>query len=654
MPHEDPTGCFVVSAAGVFIEAVSLLCANEGLGLDTELYKINLDQPMIPVARLKLVETPCVVGDASLTDHLGTRRTSRLSHTGKVIAAESADQLTALAQQHGQSFEFTTDPDQIAQMMARNNQAIIDDMNNKAYQAEFVGWLRRKRAAAETRDGLATENMRFSLIDEFMLRRMPWLLRLPLIGTLIARHYDRLLGQTDHIGWFTGPFWEYDQAVTAGRFLLRFWLMLDRAGMSMHPLGNLATNPDKNYVKPYTLESRCYGGLIPDTGVIIDESSGSSGQPSNWVRGREEQRSVSKLLQNAYRQEYAGDKQLIVLNCFSLGVWATGMNVTMSLADIAIIKSIGPDKQRLESTLQAFGPNYRYLIAGYPPFLKSFADTATVNLNDYDAHLVVGGEGMSEGLRTHLLRHFTSVRSSYGASDLEINIGAETAFTIAIRRACSADAELCQTLFGKATPPMIFQYSPGDYYIETNDDGELLFTIARNENIAPKIRYNLRDVGGVMSIKQLESELAKQGVDLASITPVQSHLPLLYVFGRSDLTLAFYGANIAAGDIETVLSRDPRWVEDYSSFRMCIEEEPHSSKQTLVVTLECSENYEPDRQDLAEMARSFLGELTAINPDIREAARLFEPYQVRIDVIEHGTGPFADQDVRLKHHYVYA
>ncbi|MEO0476558.1 MAG: CoF synthetase [Planctomycetota bacterium] len=419
-----------------------------------------------------------------------------------------------------------------------------------------------------------------------------------------------------------------------------------------HEFTAVPVTTKENYVKPYTIESRCYGGVIPTSGVIIDESSGSSGKPSNWVRGREEQRSVSKLLQNAYRQEYAGSKQLIVLNCFSLGVWATGMNVTMSLADIAIIKSIGPDKERLESTLRAFGPDYRYLIAGYPTFLKSFADTTTLDLGDYDAHLVVGGEGMSEGFRTHLLQHYSSVRSSYGASDLEINIGAETAFTIGLRQACSKNTELCHRLFGRTTPPMIFQYNQADYYIETNEEGELLFTIARSANISPKIRYNLRDIGGVMSIKQLESVLADQGIDLADIAPVHSHLPLLYVFGRSDMTLSFYGANIGAADIETVISSDPQWVQDYSSFRLRIDEDKQTAKQTLVITLEMSENNASYLPDTEAITQAFLQRLTALNPDIREAVRLLSPDQFEVEVLDHGTGPFADHNNRQKHQYV--
>ena len=44
----------------------------------------------------------------------------------------------------------------------------------------------------------------------------------------------------------------------------------------------------ENYVKVYSLNSRCVNGSIPKTGVVIDESSGSSGTPTNWLRGSKE------------------------------------------------------------------------------------------------------------------------------------------------------------------------------------------------------------------------------------------------------------------------------------------------------------------------------------------------------------------------------
>ena len=82
--------------------------------------------------------------------------------------------------------------------------------------------------------------------------------------------------------------------------------------------------------------------------MVIDESSGSSGTPNNWVRGPGERASVKRLLQHGYALTYR-DRPLFVLNCFTLGPWATGMNVSMSLLDVTIMKSIGPDRARLHS-----------------------------------------------------------------------------------------------------------------------------------------------------------------------------------------------------------------------------------------------------------------------------------------------------------------
>jgi phenylacetate-CoA ligase len=71
---------------------------------------------------------------------------------------------------------------------------------------------------------------------------------------------------------------------------------------------------------------------------------------------------------------------------------------------------------------------------------------------------------------------------------LEINIGVETELTINLRRLCMKDRQLSQKLFGREMPPMIFQYNPLDYIIETTPAGELVFTIGRQTSAAPKIR----------------------------------------------------------------------------------------------------------------------------------------------------------------------
>jgi hypothetical protein len=48
------------------------------------------------------------------------------------------------------------------------------------------------------------------------------------------------------------------------------------------------------------------------------------------------------------------DSGCILLNCFALGPWATGMNVSLSLVDVGILKSLGPEQKKLENSLELF------------------------------------------------------------------------------------------------------------------------------------------------------------------------------------------------------------------------------------------------------------------------------------------------------------
>jgi phenylacetate-CoA ligase len=250
------------------------------------------------------------------------------------------------------------------------------------------------------------------------------------------------------------------------------------------------------YIKHWPIEQLCQGGRLPTRGAVIDESSGSSGQASNWVRGPGERVAAKRLLQFATRSAF-GDEPFVLLNAFALGPWATGMNVSMSLVDMSVLKSIGPDAAKVIGTLKLLGPKYRYVIAGYPPFLKGLVDTADIDWSAFDVCAVVGGEGMSQPLRAALNRRFRKTISSFGASDLEINIAVETDFTIALRDALASSDELAEHLYGREPLPMVFQYDPLNYHIESDAERNLLVTINRLENVSPRIRYNIRDRGVV-------------------------------------------------------------------------------------------------------------------------------------------------------------
>jgi phenylacetate-CoA ligase len=407
----------------------------------------------------------------------------------------------------------------------------------------------------------------------------------------------------------------------------------------------------ESYVKRFSIEERCRDGKLPTRGVVIDESSGTSGEPNDWVRGAAERDDGRKLLHLALHQQF-GDRQLFVINAFALGPWATGMNVSMSIVDVSVLKSTGPDIDKIVNTLRRFGPRYRYLICGYPPFLKQLVDSGEIDLSEYDIVAAVGGEGLSESLRAYLLRSFKAVYSSFGASDLEINIAAENDFTIALRRLLRDRAEIGEALGlpGHALP-MVFQYNPLDYYIETTADGELLFSVCRLDTLSPKLRYNLHDAGCVIRFPQLQRALAGFGVAPDDLADRWLDLPLLFHYGRSDATVSFYGANVTPADVQEAVFSVPELQELVGSFALIVGEDADANK-TLRLAFELAEGRKPP-PDVEPVLRKLLDSLVAVNQDYREASRFIpEGREPTVEFHLAGTGPFAGHDIRLKRTYI--
>ena len=408
-----------------------------------------------------------------------------------------------------------------------------------------------------------------------------------------------------------------------------------------------------NYVSRFSIEERCRGGAIPPYGVVVDESSGTSGTPWNWVRGPHELKQVKQAMQVALHHQF-GREPMFVVNAFALGPWATGMNVSMSVVDIAILKSVGPDVAKIENTLNLFGPRYRYLIAGYPPFLKTLVDTADVDWSALDVTAIFGGEGMSEGMRAYLLRSFRRVYGSYGASDLEINLAAETDLTIALRGLLAERSDLREKLVrvDSSDLPMIFQYNPIDYFVETNEDGELVFTLCRTRNAAPKIRYNIRDLGHVVRFPELHAALDEAQISVDDLARRRSDLPLLFLYGRADDAVAYFGCKITPGNIQDVVFSVPEVTDLVDSFALRVSEDESANKR-LAIAFELRPGRVGPPTDASALRDRVLRRLAELNQDFREAAR-FMPADA-IPTVEwhpHGTGPFTGDDIRLKKHYV--
>ena len=122
---------------------------------------------------------------------------------------------------------------------------MFHDLNVPDYHDEITGWFRFSRRATEgTRDGLDWRCMNLSQTEFWLSARLPRLLRFPPTRAVFKRRYRRQLGHVPAIGVLAGDFFDPARAVDAGRFLMRFWLETARLGLSLHPYGNLVTNPE--------------------------------------------------------------------------------------------------------------------------------------------------------------------------------------------------------------------------------------------------------------------------------------------------------------------------------------------------------------------------------------------------------------------------
>ena len=221
---------------------------------------------------------------------------------------------------------------------------------------------------------------------------------------------------------------------------------------------------------------------------------------------------------------------------------------------------------------------------GYPPFLKMLVDNSEIDWKSYDVSFIFGGESMSEGMRNYLVeKGIKKIFSSLGASDIELNISAENEFTVSLRKLLNTNTKFRDRILKySGALPMIFQYNPSDFLIETSENGELIITVCRPDYIAPKIRYNIHDKAQIMQVDAVFNVLEELNIDKNLIVKPQTDLPILFHYGRADMTVSFFGANINPTDIQETIYNIPEFAEKINSFFIKINEDFDGSKQLQI------------------------------------------------------------------------
>jgi phenylacetate-CoA ligase len=416
-------------------------------------------------------------------------------------------------------------------------------------------------------------------------------------------------------------------------------------------LGDVPEIDKASYIKQYYLTEKLTDGVLPQAGVMLDESSGSSGKPTSWARGAKERRFTRRIIQVAFKH-LIEDQNVIVINTFAMGAWSTGFNTSLSLLEISRVKSTGPDLTKAIDTLLELGPNFHYVICGYPPFLKQIADDKRVNWDKYTVSAIYGGEGISEPMRKSLKSIFKEVVGSYGASDLEINIAHETEFTIALRQALIEDESLRTALLkqNRGIIPMVFQYNPYDYLFENNDKGELLVTICRKENISPRIRYNIHDLGHPENFYSFKKKLKSLNrKDLLKL--VEFDFGVLFYYGRSDLSVDYYGGVVGPEEIRQIINADEDYKKKVSNFRLISYEDKEHQKH-LLFALEAAKDIKISDKEKEKLLETIINQLFVLNLDFKAGYEMAN-HKPEMRVYELGEGIFDTAHQKVKNDYVW-
>ncbi len=418
----------------------------------------------------------------------------------------------------------------------------------------------------------------------------------------------------------------------------------------------------KNYINVYSTAERCRGGKIPMRDAEIDESSGSSGTPYNWLRGHRELTEMRHTLSRLATFLYGPD--IVTINGFSMGAWATGTNVSMALVQNGLIKSTGPNPEKMLSVFEMLGKDRTYIVTGYPPFLLELLEYGKKRhfpWNDYKMVGIVGGEAMSENLRSRLLEHFSIVTSAYGASDLDIGVGCEFPLCTWIRQQAAKDPKLAEALFGDSRRlPMLFQYDPIDYYVEQNDDKELIVTVNRVSALSPRLRYNVHDIGGKLDFNAAIAICKKFGLDPLKSAPLpfagkHPRLPFLFIGGRSDSTMSYLGANIYPEDVDQALFADAPKSEQgiIKGFGMELVESKDAGLHP-VVHIELEAGKHADQLSPEILAKRVIERLSKNSRDFKTSLEEdSKAGNIEVKIYASNSGPFEGMGERIKRRYIF-
>jgi phenylacetate-CoA ligase len=391
----------------------------------------------------------------------------------------------------------------------------------------------------------------------------------------------------------------------------------------------------ENYLRAFPLQDLFWDGT-PTGSDIISTSSGSSGRPFFWPRGKLARTQGMDGYRDMYYSYFGAkkDEPTLLIIAFAMGSWIAGtytFTASMALKDEEgcniTIATPGINKSEIVRILQEVAPMFpKVILAGYPPFIKDVLDEAErqgTNLPSLPLSLMFAGENFSETWRDYVLKkigqddNIYATATIYGTADAGI-MGHENPFSIFSRRASLKNHDLFEELFPGATSvPSLVSYNPRYRYFE-EDGTHLVFTC---NNSLPLIRYQIGDEGFLIHGQEIADILRKHGVVIPSELEEFTDKHYLTVYGRSDVATTFYALDIFPENIRATLESNQYQHILTSKFVLSTENHPETQEQVLKLAIELKPDVGEDTISIDELQQSVVEGLRALNS---EYGRLYQ------------------------------
>ncbi|MDO8495622.1 MAG: hypothetical protein Q7S32_03875 [bacterium] len=365
--------------------------------------------------------------------------------------------------------------------------------------------------------------------------------------------------------------------------------------------------------------------------AMIYASSGSSGRPTFWFRGDEQEERGGLIHEEIFRRafEFSKTQPTLVIVCFSMGVWVAGQYTTASCRYLArqgynvSVISPGVEKEDIFTAWRELGPHYKNIVlAGYPPFILDVVREAKqrgINFGQ-SVKILTAGDKFDERWRENLISSIgnskTQVLGIYGSADSGA-MGYETPLSIFIRRHLSEDRQKAELFWGKhEVLPGLVQYDPKFIFFE-NVGEELVLTTA---GVLPLIRYNIHDRGKVLSFEKMKEYIKQWGWDKeARKAGLYIWIrPFLVLGGRTDVAVTFYALNIYPEHVRVGLEEGVvnKWLSgNFSAHHRDLDK---GQAQELVVRAELAPGIKASARLTSQLQNVFTGKLREVNIEYRK------------------------------------